>query len=269
MTPPSHGADGRAAARLIVIMSVVAFWALLAWLVSSGDSELIDALLLSVLVTAVPGLAMAQVPLARGLTIERLPAYWSSIITLWLLGSACWLVGSRRGGPAAIGFVLIPVPSLLIWTLALTLAGLGLILAFRWLGGRLGTAETTLLKGLLPQTPRERRVFALLSFAAGIGEELAYRGYVIMMLIPLLGVWAAAAVSTLVFGLMHAYQGLFGIVRTTLMGGVLAYGFVASGSLIPPMIAHTAIDLVAGLVLADWLLATEAPSGVERSDSHA
>ena len=39
---------------------------------------------------------------------------------------------------------------------------------------------------------------------------------------------------TPVFGAMHVYQGWIGVVRTALRGGVLAGGFLASGSLWPP-----------------------------------
>src|SRR5690606_3911022 len=77
----------------------------------------------------------------------------------------------------------------------------------------------------------------------------------ITALSPLVGVAGGAVLSSLVFGVLHAYQGTIGIVRTFLMGSVLATGFVLSGSLWPAIIAHTAIDLVAGLVLADWFLA--------------
>ena len=65
---------------------------------------------------------------------------------------------------------------------------------------------------------------------------------------------AAAVVSTAVFGIMHAYQGSMGVARTTLMGGVLAWGFLASGSLWPPILAHVLIDVLAGIVLGERLL---------------
>jgi membrane protease YdiL (CAAX protease family) len=63
--------------------------------------------------------------------------------------------------------------------------------------------------------------------------------------------------TSVVFGILHGYQGLLGTVRTTLMGGTLAWGFLASGSLLPAIVAHTLIDLVAGLLLGDWLLPPE------------
>jgi membrane protease YdiL (CAAX protease family) len=77
---------------------------------------------------------------------------------------------------------------------------------------------------------------------------------VIPVLATVMGVGPAVVVSTAVFGIMHGYQGTMGIVRTGLMGAVLAWGFLASGSLWPPILAHTLIDLLVGLVFGDRLL---------------
>jgi len=48
---------------------------------------------------------------------------------------------------------------------------------------------------------------------------------------------------------------------------VLAGGFVMSGSLVPAILAHTAIDLIAGIAIGDWLLSPEPASGVRSVDS--
>jgi membrane protease YdiL (CAAX protease family) len=251
---PGPSAQAKRAARLLTWLGVFLFWVVLGVLAGPAEVPLVDAILLSVLLAAVPMLAVAQVPLVTGATIERMPAYWSSILTLWILGSACWFVGSRDGGPAALGIVAIPLAPLLLWTGGLTAAGLGLILCFRWLALRFGLTDTDLLLQLLPQTASERRVFAVLSVAAGTGEEIAYRGYAITALTPVLGLTGAAALSTVLFGVMHAYQGVLGIVRTGFMGAVLAWGFLASGSLWPPILAHTLIDILAGIVLGERLI---------------
>tara|TARA_A100001037_G_scaffold251783_2_gene235481 strand:- start:26470 stop:26742 length:273 start_codon:yes stop_codon:yes gene_type:complete len=87
------------------------------------------------------------------------------------------------------------------------------------------------------------------------------------MLIPILGMGSAVVISSLVFGLMHGYQGWLGILRTTLMGAVLAWGFISSGSLIPAMIAHIMIDLIAGILIGDWLLSPEPEFGVDSEES--
>lgn len=251
------GVGARALARRLVWFGVVLFWVALGVLVLVVSVPVTDAILLTVLLVAVPAMSIAQLPLIKGAVIERIPAYWSSIASLWLIGTACWFVGTRADGPAALGLAGLPVGSLLGWTAGLTGAGLGVIGLFHWFGSRFGSPDTTLLRQLLPETREEKGIFLLLSVAAGSGEELAYRGYVIPVLSPFLGLPAAVALSTAVFGIMHGYQGIMGILRTTLMGGVLAWGFLASGSLWPAILAHTLIDMLAGVVLGERLLVRE------------
>lgn len=259
---PAPPAVGR-----IAWVGVVLFWAVLLSLLFVAEFPLLDSVLVAVLLVAVPGLSLAQLPLIDGTPLERLPAYWSSIAALWLLGTACWFVGSREGGAASLGLVPISWVALVLWSAGLGLGGLLTIFLFRWVGLWTGVRESPVLHQLLPRTQAERHAFGVLSVAAGLGEEIAYRGYVIPVLAPVLGVPGAAVLSSVVFGVLHGYQGVLGIVRTGAMGGMLAWGFLASGSLWPPIIAHTLIDLVAGLWLTEKLLSPDQPLGVEKADA--
>jgi membrane protease YdiL (CAAX protease family) len=126
----------------------------------------------------------------------------------------------------------------------------------------LGLRESPLLRTLLPRTGRERAAFVALAVTAGVGEELAYRGYVISVLAGLLGPVGAAVLSSVVFGVLHAYQGPLGVARTAALGGLLAWGFLASGSLWPPIAAHALLDVVLGVALAERMMVPEDPSGV-------
>lgn len=114
----------------------------------------------------------------------------------------------------------------------------------------------------MPRSPKERGAFAVLSVAAGLGEELAYRGYVIGVLSGVVGTPMAAVVSTVVFGVLHAYQGVLGMARTTVLGGFLAGVFLLSGSLWPSIVAHAVLDIVLGIVLAERMMVPEPESGV-------
>ena len=238
----------------LVWTGALLFWVVQLSLLVWAGLPLADTILLAVLLVALPVFALAQLPLVADTPIERLPAYWSSITTLWLVGTACWLVGTRAEGAEAIGMVWLPVVPLVAWSAGLTGAGLVTMLVFRQIAEAMNRNESAMLRGLLPRTREERGVFALLSVAAGLGEELAYRGYAIPVLGTLMGVPAAAALTSLVFGILHGYQGLLGTVRTTLLGALLAWGFLASGSLLPAILAHALIDLVAGLLLGERLL---------------
>jgi len=245
------------ATRRIAAWGVLLFWLALLGLIFIAGVPLLDSLLLAVLLVAVPALSLAQLPLIDSVPLERLPAYWSSIVTLWLLGGACWLVGTRHEGPSAVGLLPMPLGAGVLWSFALAGGGLLTILVFRQVGRWIGAAESPVLRGLLPRTRQERHAFALLSVAAGFGEEIAYRGYLIPVLAPVLGIPGAAVLSSCVFGVLHGYQGRMGVVRTATMGGLLAWGFLTAGSLWPGVVAHTLIDLAAGLWLGERLLSPE------------
>ena len=131
------------------------------------------------------------------------------------------------------------------------------VLQFGFLLGRtwLGIRETPLLHQLLPRTGPEKVVFVFLSLAAGMGEELAFRGFAIPTLALVTGSdWGAALISSMAFGVLHAYQGWLGILRTGAMGLLLAASFILSGSLWPAILAHAILDLVSGLLLGETLL---------------
>jgi membrane protease YdiL (CAAX protease family) len=249
-------------AKSVVWGGAVLFWVALWAFTAAAGASTADAILLAVLLVGVPALAIAQVPLMETVRVERMRAYTGSIMALWLLAGASYLVGSRRG-VASLGLAVPPsLPSLALWSLGLTFAGLLIILLFREIAVRARVDESPVLRELLPQTRQERAAFLALSFAAGIGEELAYRGYAIPVLAPHLSTWGAVALTSVAFGVVHAYQGALGIVRTGLMGALLAWGFLASGSIWPAMVAHTLIDVLAGLVLAEQLLPPRTLRGV-------
>ena len=250
----------------VLWLGVIMFWAVQLSLYLLVGMPLVDTILLAILLTAMPALAVAQIPFTEEGRIERLPAYWSSIATLWMLGTISWLVGTRTDGLAAIGVTLLAPGPLIAWTLGLTAAGLGIIVVFRQIAIGLRLRESPLLRALIPRTADERSTFAVLSVAAGVGEEVAYRGYALPVLIPVLGPVGALILTSAVFGVLHVYQGALGILRTAAMGATLAGGFLLCGSLLPAMIAHTLIDLLAGLVLADKLLLPLPGTGVGNGD---
>lgn len=222
-----------------------------------------DALTLAGLLVVLPILAVAQVRMLRGAeVVERLPVYVSSALSVAALGWVAWAVGGRSAGPSALGLAPLRWAAFLGWTATLVGGGLALTAAFRVVGMALGAREAPLLRALLPRSPGERAAFAGLSVAAGAGEELAYRGYVVTVLAGLMGPVAAAAVSSAVFGILHAYQGPLGVARTATLGGLLAWGFLQSGSLWPPIAAHAILDMVLGISLAERLMVPEGAGGV-------
>ena len=239
----------------IVLTGVLAYPVVVLLLARGTALGMLDALFLAGLLELLPTLALGQMALARGVVTERTPAYLNSGATILVLGLLGLFMGHRLVGRPAMGFDAPLSVGNLLWTGLLLGAGVGILLAFRSIRRALGIEETPLVHELMPVTGKERGLFAVLSLCAGFGEETAYRGYAISALVVATGSATFALVLTsATFGVLHAYQGPIGVVRTGVVGLIMGAAFLYTGSLWPPIAAHVLIDLVVGLVLKERLL---------------
>jgi membrane protease YdiL (CAAX protease family) len=110
-----------------------------------------------------------------------------------------------------------------------------------------------------PHTRAELAWWMALSVSAGICEEFIFRGYLIWVLQPALGLWFAAAASLIVFAAGHAYQGAKGVVAVGVVGGLFTLIVLLFGSLVPAIAVHMLADAGEGLVA--WLALREVPAG--------
>jgi len=243
-------------------------WAALPVAVALGlaGAPWIDLLLLPVLLVALPAFAVAQACLLGVVEVERLSAYLSSILAMSVLAGFCLVAAAFRGDATSLtsflGLVAVSPGALVGWSAFLTGAGLALMVLFRVGAGWFGLREHPFLRTLMPRSGAEKTAFLGVSLSAGVGEELVFRGYVLGALGPLVGMPWAVVLSSTSFGVIHAYQGWVGFFRTGLLGGLLAWGYLASGSLLPAMVAHTLLDVVAGILLGDRLMVPEDDSRV-------
>ena len=104
------------------------------------------------------------------------------------------------------------------------------------------------IEGVFPHTPAELKLFLALSLAAGVGEEIVFRGYLLTYFDSLVGPTGAVLASTFLFGVGHAYQGAAGIVRTGIVGLLFAGAYVGTGNLLAPILLHVVIDATSGVV---------------------
>jgi membrane protease YdiL (CAAX protease family) len=103
---------------------------------------------------------------------------------------------------------------------------------------------------LLPTTSAESIVWVGVSAAAGICEELVFRGYLQRQLWSLTKrLPAAVLLQAFTFGIGHIYQGWKPALVTAIYG--LVFGLLAAWrrSIIPGAIAHAVVDVMGGLKL--------------------
>ena len=235
------------AAGLAVALAAVLAWGLL------DDLDWPARLFTAFLLVLRPALLLLQAGVVDRLPPddEREAVYVSSAISIWTLAALAMLAARFSDfTPADLWLRSTGTATLLGAAALTTLAGLALLAAARALRIR----ERPLIRFLLPRTSSEKIAFAGLSVSAGIAEELVFRAFLIAALLKAGATLpAAVALGVAVFALSHAYQGVAGVARVALLGGLLTAPMLLTGSVYPAMIAHAALDLLAGLVLADWL----------------
>lgn len=155
-----------------------------------------------------------------------------------------WLVGQ----PPLGGFA---------WSARAALAGvvaavpmtIGLLLVVRWPVGPFRTIRAFFDRELAPALRGcGWRDLALISMAAGVGEEMLFRGVIQAALARRLGPGAGLAASAVLFGLLHPVSAAYAVVAG-LLGAYLGLVWIATGNLLAPMVAHAAYDFVALVVL--------------------
>ena len=111
--------------------------------------------------------------------------------------------------------------------------------------------------GFLPVTATQFLHFLFLAVAAGVGEEIVYRGFMITYLTALFGTtgWPVLVVLLLpavAFGVGHIYQGWRAVGKIILMALLFGFFYLRTNTLWPLMLIHTAVDILGGLL--SWYL---------------
>jgi membrane protease YdiL (CAAX protease family) len=129
------------------------------------------------------------------------------------------------------------------------------------------------IRALLPRNNAELPYGAGLALSAGIFEETLFR-----LALPALlyGITGSAPIAfagcAVLFGLLHLYQKVTGVIVAIVLGLALTLVYVVSGSILLAIAVHAIIDL-RSLVLLPWVLnkrptgAEERPEGASRSPS--
>jgi membrane protease YdiL (CAAX protease family) len=185
--------------------------------------------------------------------MERLSLYASTIAFQWIVVAVvAWRAWAHGFTSAELGLTIDGKGRVLLTGIA----GAAALAALQWLNlrrmGRLPAAERGLLHSLaeriFPQSRVEMLPYFALAVTAGLCEEFLYRGFALAAIIRAgLPAWGAVVISSVLFGLAHIYQGPGGSVSTMLLGGLFGTARIAYQSLVPVVLWHSAVDLVAGV----------------------
>jgi membrane protease YdiL (CAAX protease family) len=111
--------------------------------------------------------------------------------------------------------------------------------------------ELTGVMAMLPKTPPEIGAWVVFAFTAGIAEEFVYRGYLLKQFHAWTGsLLLAVGLQALVYAMAHFVLPIEMVISVGLMGLLLGGIAVWQKSLVPGMVMHVAVGLVALLSAA-------------------
>jgi len=191
---------------------------------------------------------------------DRLSLYASSIVGQWVMaGLIAWRALARGLHWTSLGFNFRPPVELLL----VAVIGAMLLGAAHWLNLRRVSRSKnpqverirSLAVKIFPHSNRESIAFCGLALTAGICEEFLYRGFAFAALaLVSTPMWAVLLISSVLFGLAHAYQGRGGILGTLVLGTVFGSVRILYDSVVPVICWHIAVDLVAGFAGRRYLI---------------
>jgi membrane protease YdiL (CAAX protease family) len=187
----------------------------------------------------------------------RLSLYGSTIILQWAIAALVFWRALARGMNLTELGLTVSDPRRALWILfALTLLlCAGQIAGLRKMV-RLPVEDRGPLfhitEKIMPRTWLEAIAFGALAITAGISEEFLYRGFLLAVFAKVFASMAgsiiiAGCLSSIWFAVAHLYQGRKGITTTFVVGSIFVTARFWSGSLLPSVVAHAAVDLIVGL----------------------
>ena len=218
---------------------------------------------LALVIIAVP--AVGALVAARLRHVDDTPAlkrarYARTMLVLWTMTALAYYALVLHGlTPADVG---LRPPTNFVWYAVGPLA-VAFILSISGAGrGDISPEYARAIRPVIPNDAVDWCWFVGVAATAAICEEFLYRGYALTEIASLThSIIAGVVISAIAFGLGHAYQGRIGMLGTAITGLIYAALFLASGSLVPCMLAHFMQDMFGAALLAHRLRSTGAPVG--------
>jgi membrane protease YdiL (CAAX protease family) len=193
-----------------------------------------------------------------GLSLALLALAWQHIGGLLDAVNAWPVTSAARAWLAANPWPAIGVPVVLtVGFIVLTVLG---IRATRRSGD--GVEAIGDIQSMLPRNRQELTLTALMSVNAGIVEELLFRLALPALVFGATGSAVVAVIAPLMlFGLLHAYQGVAGVIGTAIVGGILMAVYLWTGSIVWPIVLHVLFNLRTLVLLPVALFGVQAVDG--------
>ncbi len=174
-----------------------------------------------------------------------LPA--ENVLRLVLIGVCVWLAQFSGQPYARFGWDVTQPARDVVLGFA---SGIGVALILppltRWVVARFGARvySPAVVRSILPRNRREWLFVPLALVPSVFLEELLFRSMLLGGLALVAPPALLAVVWSILFGAMHVPQGALGVVIAAALGMILSVMFLATASLLAPLIAHYVIDVL-------------------------
>jgi membrane protease YdiL (CAAX protease family) len=175
--------------------------------------------------------------------------YLANAANLILIAAITWGIDRFDGSRALQLFdTSNPWSRVSTWSILLAIGCLAFSFSVLIVRARFDCAPKRSVIRILPQTNREKIAFAGLCILIAVVEEYVFRGFVLLHLREWLASdGLAISLASLGFALMHGIQDRISIGAAFVLGVLFGIAVFATGSLIPSVIAHAAVNIFSGL----------------------
>jgi membrane protease YdiL (CAAX protease family) len=217
-------------------------WPAIGWLASFLLLQVVAGVAAIAVASATNGSGRDPMAVAQDLAAYAVPMIWSLVISELLLLGLIWLYIRKPERLAALGLDRWSNLSLLR-TLGLGVVLIGAGIAFNWAYSEFIVPDIKVQEELrklfaaIPQTlPNQILLFVAVALIAPLIEELLFRGFLQKSLAKKMPVWAAIAISALIFGAVH--MDLYAMPPLVVMGAIFGVIYHLTGSLRVTIILH-------------------------------
>lgn len=172
------------------------------------------------------------IPLIGLTLIGRLDALWDFPPEFWPVAIELPAIDSEALAPLALGAAI-----------GVAIVVIAVLIRNRVAPRKVKHAAPPKIAPLMPRNRAEALHLVPLILNAGVAEEVFFRVYLPLLLVLAgLNAMIAFAAVTVIFGLLHRYQGWVGIILTGVVGGYFAFAYLASGGLFLPVLLHLLLN---------------------------
>ncbi len=101
---------------------------------------------------------------------------------------------------------------------------------------------------IMPRSVMDLNLCILMNIILGIGWEILYRGFLMFMLTPIIGIYGAIVLASFAYALAHGYQNRKQIIGSIISAFLFAIGYALTKSLWWLIVLHIGLPVISAVI---------------------